>query len=81
MTEPDKSTVTFRVDVEKKNAIDSIAASLERDRSYVINEAIRNYIELYEWQLSHIKDGARQADAGDFASVKQVEAAFAKFRK
>lgn len=77
----EKDTVTFRIEANKKKALDTIAESLDRDRSYVINEAIRSYIELYDWQVSHIKEGLRQADAGEFASPKEVEAAFAKWRK
>lgn len=81
MSESEKDTVTFRVDTQKKAALDSIAASLDRDRSYVLNEAIRAYIELYGWQLAHVQEGIRQADEGEFASDGEVETAFAKWRK
>ncbi|MDH3910327.1 MAG: ribbon-helix-helix domain-containing protein [Rhodospirillales bacterium] len=47
-----KETVTFRVDSEKKDALDTIATGLDRDRSYVLNQAIDAYIETHRWQLS-----------------------------
>jgi len=44
MAKGEKDTVTFRIKQARKNALDSIAASLDRDRSDVINEAIRAYL-------------------------------------
>lgn len=76
-----RTTVTFRLDSEKKKALDMLAASLERDRSYVLNEAVRSYLEVYQWQVEHIREGLRQADAGRFAGQEEVTRAFAKWRK
>lgn len=76
-----KQTITFRLDAHRKKALDAIAAGIDRDRSYVLNEAITNYLEIHEWQLAHIKEGLRQADAGDFAKDSDVAAAFARWRK
>jgi predicted transcriptional regulator len=76
-----KNTITFRVDAKKKKTLDSIAAGMVRDRSFVINEAIDNYLDVYEWQAAHIKEGVRQAKAGKFASDAEVASAFARWRK
>ncbi len=76
-----RQTITFRLDSDKKKALDAIAVGLDRDRSYVLNEAIRSYLEIYRWQVEHIKEGLRQADAGHFASESRVSEAFAKWRK
>ena len=76
-----KNTITFRVDAKKKKALDAIAAGMVRDRSYVINEAIDNYLDVYDWQVAHIKEGVRQAKAGKFASGAEVAAARARWRK
>ena len=76
-----REAITFRLDADKKKALDSIAAGLDRDRSYVLNEAIRSYIEIYRWQVEHIKEGLREADAGRFASEAEVAKVFAKGRK
>jgi len=76
-----KQTITFRVDAQKRKALDAIAAGLDRDRSYILNEAIENYLEVHQWQLAHIKEGLRQADAGEFAKDSEVAAAFARWRK
>lgn len=76
----DNSTVSFRTKKRKKAALDAIASIISRDRSFVINEAIDNYIELHEWQLSHIQAGLAQARKGQFASDKEVNSALKKFR-
>lgn len=76
-----KETITFRVDARKKKSLDAIAAGMVRDRSYVLNEAIDNYLDVYEWQVAHVKEGVRQAKAGKFASDAEVAAAFARWRK
>ncbi|HKY63385.1 MAG TPA: ribbon-helix-helix protein, CopG family [bacterium] len=67
-----QSNVSFRTDASKLASLDAIAEALERDRSYVLNEAVSAYLELYDWQLRHIKEGVRQANAGEFASDKAV---------
>ncbi len=76
-----KDTVTFRIDADKRKALDSLAASLDRDRSYILNEAISTYLDMHNWQIDHIKEGVRQADKGQFAKEKDVAALFAKWRK
>lgn len=76
-----KRTVTFRLEEAKKKALDVIASSVDRDRSYVLNEAVTQYLDAHEWQVEHIKEGLRQANAGRFASEAQVTAAFAKWRR
>ena len=76
-----RETISFRLETDKKEKLDAIAASLDRDRSYLLNEAIDAYLEVHQWQIKHIREGIRQADAGEFASEAQVAAAFARRRK
>ena len=71
-----KETITFRVDQVKREALDAIAASLDRDRTYVLNEAITSYLEMYSWQIAEIEKAVLEADAEDFASHQEVEAVF-----
>ncbi|MFZ0592365.1 MAG: ribbon-helix-helix domain-containing protein [Bryobacteraceae bacterium] len=59
------NTISLRIPGEKKDALDKIAASLDRDRSWVINEAIDNYLDLYHWQVEHISKAVRRADSRD----------------
>ncbi len=71
----DKQTISFRLDTDKVEALDEVAKALDRDRTYVLNEAVRNYLEMQQWQIEQIKEGIRQADAGqvtDHAEVMRV---------
>lgn len=77
----DKAIITFRIDGGMKAALDAIAEGMERDRSYVLNEAVAAYLEAHRWQIDHIKEGLRQAEAGEFATEAEVAAAFGRWRK
>jgi len=45
-----EKTISFRAVAEKIDTLDSLAAAQDRSRSYLINEAITNYIELHAYQ-------------------------------
>jgi predicted transcriptional regulator len=63
-----KATMTVRIDPKIRESLDAIAATLDRDRSYVVNAALEDYIETHRWQVQHIRQGLREADAGAFVS-------------
>jgi len=74
-----KENVTLRLNSEKRAVIDAIAASLDRDRSYIINEAVDAYLEVHQWQAEQIRKALAEADKGDFATEKEMAAFFAKW--
>ena len=76
-----KETITFRLDRTKREALDAIAKELDRDRSYLLNEAIENYIEIYKWQIAEINLAIAEADAEDFASDEDVDTMFGRFNE
>ena len=61
--------------------LDRLAAATARSKSVVAADAIRAYLDLYEWQVNEIRAGLREADAGDFASDAEVKAALAKLKR
>ncbi|MDF5729832.1 MAG: CopG family transcriptional regulator [Rhizonema sp. PD38] len=73
-----KENITFRLENEKRVILDAIAAGLDRDRTYVLNEAIDLYLEVYQWQIAQIKAGLAEADTGDFATDEDVQSVFAR---
>jgi predicted transcriptional regulator len=77
----DRETISFRLDPKKREALDAVARAHDRDRTYVLNEAIDAYLDVHQWQIEHIQEGMRQADAGEFASDAEVAAAFSRWRK
>jgi predicted transcriptional regulator len=52
-----EKTISFRADAGKIDTLDSLAAAQERPRSYLINEAINNYIELHAYQDALVRKG------------------------
>lgn len=76
-----EEVISVRIASEKKAALDAIAAKIDRDVSFVIEEAVNAYLELHAWQREHIEEGVRQADAGEFASKAEVREAFARWRR
>jgi len=75
-----KATLSFRTDEETKSRLDALAGSQRRDRSFLINEAIEQYLELNDWQETQIRAGIEEADRGESATEEEVEAVFAKWR-
>ena len=66
------------VEVGWDEALDAIATAMDRDRSYLLNEAVQLYLELHQWQIAEIQQGIQEADAGDFASDEEVAEVFAR---
>ena len=59
-----KQAVNFRLENDKIAALDRLAESLDRDRSYLLTEAVDSYLDLHQWQIEQIQEGIREADAG-----------------
>jgi predicted transcriptional regulator len=75
-----KDTMTVRIDDETREALEAIATSLDRDRSYVVNQALNAYVETHRWQVEHIRQGLREANAGKFVSEAEVKKVMDRLR-
>ena len=76
-----QKTVTFRAPGDKIKALDSLAKLQQRDRSFVLNEAVDQYLSLNDYHIALIKEGIRQDNAGEHVSHEQVRALVASMRK
>jgi RHH-type rel operon transcriptional repressor/antitoxin RelB len=65
-------TMTIRMDPHLKERLDQLAQATHRSKSFLASEAIREFVELNEWQINEIQMAVKEADAGDFASDEQV---------
>ena len=63
---------TIRLEPEIKDRLDKLADATHRSKSYLAAEAIRDFIELNEWQIQEIKEAIEEADNGDFATDKAL---------
>ena len=75
------NTISFRTEENTKRKLDMLAAQQNRDRSYIINQAIDQFLSLYDWQFAHIEEGVRQAQSNEFADETEVKSAFDKWKK
>lgn len=74
------TTMTIRLEEEVKDRLDRLADSTNRSKSYLAAEAIRVYVETNEWQIAEVRAALKEADAGDFASDKEVAALAKKWK-
>lgn len=74
------TTMTIRLEDEVKDRLDRLADSTNRSKSYLAAEAIRAFVEINEWQVAEIRAAIKEADAGDFASEKDVDALAKKWK-
>jgi len=77
----DKQTLSFRLDSDKADALDALAEALDRDRSYLLNQAVTAYLDVQHWHIEQIKAGLRQADAGKLVDHAEVRMTLARKRR
>jgi len=73
------TTMTIRLENELKDRLDQLADATQRSKSFLAAEAIRDFIELNEWQVQEIKDSLKEADNNDLASDSAVNDTFQKW--
>ena len=73
-----KTGISLRIEEEKIDKLDKLAKLTKRDRSFHINEAIENYLEVQDWQIDRIKEALKHADNNDFASSDEILKVFSR---
>jgi predicted transcriptional regulator len=66
--------VSVRFDPALNDQVTAIAAAFDRPRSWVIEQAVRDFVALQEWQLAAINEGIRAADTGRVVAHAEVVA-------
>ncbi len=77
----DKHTVSFRLDANAVSALDRLASAMDRDRTYILTEAVSAYLELQEWQIRQIEAGIAEANAGKLIGHRRVKAMASRWRR
>ncbi len=75
------TTLTIRIDPEVKDRLDRLAEATQRSKSFLAAEAIRSFVDINEWQISEVRAALKEADAGDFATDKEVAALARKWKR
>ena len=73
----EKLNVTCRIPKDAVDSLDKLGALVDRDRSYLINQAIAHYVANQKWQIEEVERAIAEADAGKVVShddfVKTVQ--------
>lgn len=59
-----KKTIAFRMDETRRDALEKLARLRDRDLTYVLNEAVEQYLDRDQWQADLIRARLDKADAG-----------------
>jgi len=73
------ATMTIRLDENLKQRLDKLASATHRSKSFLAAEAVKEFIELNEWQIQEIHEAISEADNGEFADEENVKALRAKW--
>ena len=76
-----EKTISFRALAEKIEALDSLASAQDRSRSYLINQAITNYIELHAYQDALVRKGLDEMRQGRVVRHEEVVKRLKKTRR
>ncbi|HVA24610.1 MAG TPA: CopG family transcriptional regulator [Chloroflexota bacterium] len=58
-------SITFRTEASKRDTLDEIAQNLQRDRSYIVNEAIAEYLWRYEHEKRILAESHAAGERGE----------------
>jgi predicted transcriptional regulator len=67
------ATFSVRVDAAAKKRLERLAKSTGRSRSFLAAEAIKEYLDVNEWQVAGIKQAIAPLDRGEGVSHEQVK--------
>jgi predicted transcriptional regulator len=67
--------MSVSVPPEVQEKLDAIAQGLDRSRNWIVNQAIDQYLELYEWQREKIQARLNRANSNQatFHSSQDVD--------
>lgn len=70
------TTFSVRLEEETRERLESLAKSTARSRAYLINEAIKEYLDINEWQIKEIKRAIKDSDkpGAKFVDHEKVKA-------
>ena len=67
------ASLTVRVKPDTRSRIENLARTTHRSKSYVIEEALEQYLDVNEWQVKGIQDALNEADRHDAIFVDHDE--------
>ncbi len=56
---------TVRTEPDIVHKLDQMAGSLDRSRNYLVNQALKEYLQHHAWQIEKVTQGIAAADRGE----------------
>ena len=75
------TTITVRIDSDMKVRLERLADATQRSKSFLAAEAIRDFVDINEWQISEVHAALKEANADDFATDKDIAALTRKWKR
>jgi predicted transcriptional regulator len=66
------TSITIRTDSELAAKVTALAAAMDRSRNWVIEAALREYVETQAWQIEGIREAMASLDNGEGIPHEQV---------
>lgn len=63
---------TIRTETDIVQQLDCLSGALERSRNYIVNQALREYLQSHTWQIEKITQGIAAADRGELVDHDDV---------
>ena len=73
------ATMTIRLEPALKQRLDHLAEATQRSKSFLAAQAIREFVDLNEWQVQEIRNALAEADNEEFASDDLVREVLGKW--
>ncbi|TDR80091.1 CopG family ribbon-helix-helix protein [Paludibacterium purpuratum] len=73
------SVMSVRLTDEATQQLEALAVATGRKKSFLISQAIGDYLAREAWQIQEIQAAITEADAGEFAEDAEVNAFFERW--
>ena len=73
------ATMTIRLEPALKERLDHLAEATQRSKSFLAAQAIREFVDLNEWQVQEIRNALAETDNEEFASDDLVREVLGKW--
>ncbi len=67
-----KGTITIRTQPELEEKITALAKTMDRSRNWVIEEALKRYVETEEWQIEGIRKAQSSLERGESVPFEEI---------
>ncbi|HEY3929317.1 MAG TPA: ribbon-helix-helix protein, CopG family [Candidatus Koribacter sp.] len=78
---PTNKPITLRLDPKLTKDLDKLAESTQRSRSFLLTEAVKEYVSVNQWQIEKIQRAIEAADRGEFVSDEEIDRIAKKSRR